>query len=348
MSEGKRRLLTAVQFVVGVGIMAFILTRMHGRGEIGRLISAWQAAHSNWPLVLSALLTLGACIGCGVLRWRVILQAQGIPISIGRLSVLYLIGQVFNAFMLGATGGDLMKACYAAQETRHKRTECVISILVERAIGTVALVGLAVLVVLANANLYWEHRETRVAMAFVAVLLAGTIAGLAVVIRKDVFEQWAVFRRLEERTRLGAELAKAYDSARFCMSHGRVMGETLILSLLNHLGLVVAVFHLGLALELPLSYAQYLSVFLVINAVASLPITPCGLGTRESAAIFMLGVLGVHPASAVSLTLLLYGLIIVWSLIGGIVYLVNAVRHRDVTLAVRTEMEAHPSLWDAE
>jgi uncharacterized protein (TIRG00374 family) len=126
------------------------------------------------------------------------------------------------------------------------------------------------------------------------------------------------------------------------------MAQTLGLSLANHVGLVAAVFLLGLAMELPLSFAEFLSVFLVINAVASLPITPSGLGTRESAGIFLLGVLGVHPAQAVSLTLLLYGLIVTWSLIGGVVYLVNAIRRREDRLAVRTEIEAHPSLWDVE
>jgi uncharacterized protein (TIRG00374 family) len=348
MNDVKRRFFSLAQFVLGLGIMAFIFLRMHRRGELGKLLGAWQAAHSNWPLVLGALLMLGLCIGCGVLRWRLILRAQGIPISGARLSVLYLIGQFFNAFMLGATGGDLMKAYYAARETRHKRTECVMSILVERAIGTVALVGLAFLVMLLNLRLYLGHHEMRVAMLFVVILLVGTGVALLVVIQKDVFEHWPLFRRLEERTRLGAELAKAYDSTRFCMSHGRLMAQTLGLSLANHVGLVAAVFLLGLAMELPLSFAEFLSVFLVINAVASLPITPSGLGTRESAGIFLLGVLGVHPAQAVSLTLLLYGLIVTWSLIGGVVYLVNAIRRREDRLAVRTEIEAHPSLWDVE
>jgi uncharacterized protein (TIRG00374 family) len=348
MSDAKRRMLTLTQSVLGIGIMTFILVRMHGRGEIGKLLMAWQAAHANGLLVLSAFMALGVCIGCGVFRWRFILRAQGIPISVGRLLVLYLIGQFFNAFMLGATGGDLMKACYAARETRHKRTECVMSILVERAIGTLALVGLAFVVMLINLDLYLGHREMRVAMLFVVVMLVGAGVALLVVIQKDVFEHWPPFKRLEERTRLGAELAKAYDSARFCMSHGRLMAQTLGLSLANHVGLVVAVFLLGLSLELPLSFANYLSVFLVINAVASLPITPSGLGTRESAGIFLLGVLGLDAASAVSLTLLLYGLIVAWSLVGGVVYLINAVRHREDRFAVRSEVEAHPGWWDGE
>jgi uncharacterized membrane protein YbhN (UPF0104 family) len=79
---------------------------------------------------------------------------------------------------------------------------------------------------------------------------------------------------------------------------------------------------LGIALEIPLAFTDYLVVFPVINAVAAIPVTPGGLGTREGMAIFLLHVLGVQATDAITLSLLLYASVLAWSLVGGGVYAV--------------------------
>ena len=51
--------------------------------------------------------------------------------------------QFFNAFLLGSTGGDLLKAYYAARETHHRKTEAVVTVLVDRLIGLFSMLALA-------------------------------------------------------------------------------------------------------------------------------------------------------------------------------------------------------------
>jgi uncharacterized membrane protein YbhN (UPF0104 family) len=76
-----------------------------------------------------------------------------------------------------------------------------------------------------------------------------------------------------------------------------------------------------MAVGLPLTFLDYLTVFPTINAVASIPVTPGGLGTRETAAIHILGVLNVPAAKALTVSLFLYAAVMLWSLAGGLVYL---------------------------
>ena len=59
----------------------------------------------------------------------------------------------------------------------------------------------------------------------------------------------------------------------------------------------------------------------LILSLASIPLTPGGLGVREALAVTMLGALGVARESALSLSLLVYGAALVWSAVGGLVFI---------------------------
>ena len=145
-------------------------------------------------------------------------------------------------------------------------------------------------------------------------------AGIVAMARKNVFEQWPSFRRLEQRTSLGQVLARGYGAFQFCLRDPALLVKTTLLSIVNHIGFIVCIFYLGLALDVRMNFLDCLTVFPVINAVAALPITPSGLGTRESMCMYLLGVFGVSAGKAVTLSLFMYGSILVWSLVGGLVY----------------------------
>ena len=84
-----------------------------------------------------------------------------------------------------------------------------------------------------------------------------------------------------------------------------------LLTLLSWL-IVFYQFHLlALALSIDISFISLALVLPIILLVEALPISLGGLGTREAAAIIMLGLLGIGAASAVSfsLTILLFNLI---------------------------------------
>ena len=74
-------------------------------------------------------------------------------------------------------------------------------------------------------------------------------------------------------------------------------------------------------------FGKYYSHNIPDHAVAAIPATPGGLGTRETAAIFLLGVLGVAETRAVPLSLLVYGAVLFWSLFGGIIYMMYVAQH---------------------
>ena len=66
-------------------------------------------------------------LGCAFLlqteRWRRLLRVQEINLGWWRTLRVYLIGAFFNLFLLGATGGDIVKIYYAMRETVFQK-EC--------------------------------------------------------------------------------------------------------------------------------------------------------------------------------------------------------------------------------
>src|ERR1017187_9966737 len=99
-------------------------------------LDLWHTLYSVHPgaLFLSVLL-VGLAMWLGVVRWRLVLEAQGLELSLARATRISLVAQFFNSFLLGSTGGDLIKAYYAARETHHKKTEAVTTVFVDRLVG---------------------------------------------------------------------------------------------------------------------------------------------------------------------------------------------------------------------
>jgi len=170
-------------------------------------------------------------------------------------------------------------------------------------------------------------------MAFTLALMLMAVAVLFIVFRRNLFERWAFFRRLEKRTRLGETIARAYRALHLCLRRPALLAKAAALSLVNHVVFIVCAFFLGKALEIDMGFLGYLSVFPVINTVAALPLTPGGLGTREAASVYLLGALSVPETRALPLSLLVYLAMFAWSLLGGVVYLFYIMQPGSTTIS---------------
>ncbi len=316
----KSRVAASLQLVLGLLLLGIIGWRLHAGGQWADLQQAFRITLGNWPWLVLAALAFGYCLAICTFRWTLVLRALGFPLPFRRIAALYAIGQFFNAFMLGATGGDLVKAWLVTRGQEGRKTELVASVFIERAVGLLAIVLLAPLAMLTQPALYLSSPATRLLLAAALGMLVLIPTGLFLVFKQNLLARWTGWRRLKP-ARAVDTLERLYSAAQLVLAHPGLLGRTLLLSALNHLGFVVAAFAVGLALTLPLGFGDYLAVMLTVNLVASLPVTPSGLGTRESAAILLLGAQGVTAPAAVTLSLMLYATMLAWSLVGGVVYL---------------------------
>lgn len=320
----KKRVTSLVQLAIGIGLIVFIFARMDNKAD---MVDALRAAGRHGFLLMAGIGSFAGCLLLCTVRWKLLLDSRGLHISLPRAAQLYFIGQFFNAFLFGATGGDIVKAWFVTREIPGHKTEAVSTVVLDRIIGLAALVMLTVTVMLIRLPFFLAHEATRWSLVFFGCILLGMTGFLVITFGHNWLERWRCFQRFEERTALGKIIAKAYNTAHAVIRAPALLVKTLILSLLNHIVLVGCAYFLGRGLEIGLRFWSYLTVFPVINAVAAVPATPGGLGTREAAAKFLLGVLGVRATRAVPLSLLVYSAILFWSLVGGMIYMIYVAIH---------------------
>lgn len=245
----------------------------------------------RWPvLAAGSLLFLLQLFVIGYRWWR-LLSVQGIAISYREVLRLTWLGTFFNYIVLGTTGGDLIKAYYASRHTPHK-TECLVTVFVDRLLGLIGLTLLSVImlaVVLAGRALTGEAGlfagEDAGKLTVAAAVAGGVTAGLlglgAFAFSRRL--RWAfrlneIYRRLP----LGGHVGRVGEALRLYRHHlpalVRAMGHTLIVHLMFVAGIALA----GVSLGLPIPWYQYVIYIPLIYIIAAVPIVPGGVGLAES------------------------------------------------------------------
>jgi hypothetical protein len=223
--------------------------------------------------------------------------------------------------MFGATGGDVVKAFYTARETGHKKTEAVSTVVIDRFIGLTALIALTLVVMLVRIRFYLSTPETRYVFVFLCSVTAiGIIGFLAMMLSRSFLERIGFFNFLS-RHGIGSVVLRAYNTLYESLTHPVLFAKTFFFSLLNHLVLLVAMYLLAHAVLADLSFTDILSLGPTINAIGSIPATPGGLGLREYASVIYLGIIGTPATKALTISLLVYAMMLFWSVVGGFVFL---------------------------
>jgi glycosyltransferase 2 family protein len=297
-----------------------------------------------------SLAFMGSTILIGIVRWRMVLRVQGFNLPFARAAEISLVAHFFNSFLLGTTGGDVMKAYYAARETHHKKTEAVLTVFVDRALGLWAMLLFACAMMLPNYTLLTELMKVPEGALAVLMVLGMTVAAtvfMFLAFRGGVSKAWGGARHYLRKLPKGAWLERTLDS---CRSFGRdrfFVTRTVSMSVLLNVGCVLQFLALSWGLNLRVQPMAYFLVVPIIVVIAAVPISPSGLGLRENLFVHLLGIaaIGVPATEALSLSLLSFGGSLFWSIIGGIVYLLFKHKHHldEKELAESEEDSASPA-----
>ena len=285
--------------------------------------SIWQTLKSmeNGPLALSFIL-MGATIFIGVIRWQVVLKVHGLDMPLMRTTQISLIAQFFNSFLLGSIGGDVLKAYYVARETHHKKTEAVVTVLVDRIIGMFSLLLFACIMLPPN----WSLISSPGLRAVIGLMVAMTV-GCAVMMflffRGGVSKQFPKAREYLKRLPKGEMLERSIEAFREFGRNRRFWWEIIPVCLLSNVIIVLHFLSLTWGFRVHVSPIALAEIVPTVTSISALPITPSGLGVRENLYVLMLSAPGVNveASTALLLSLVGYATSLAWSVIGGLVYI---------------------------
>ncbi len=266
------------------------------------------------------------------LRWHALLLVLNVPLGVAKAFVINMVGGFYNTFMPGSTGGDVLKAYYAAKNT-HLRTRAVMSVIVDRAIGLVALIILGGTMAAAQ----WREPACRQIAIGAAGLLGAMVVGLLVFYNgalRHVSGLDFVMRRLP----MQRQVIKAVETMEMYRRRPWVVAGALVGSFPVHMTVIVSAMFAGMAFSLPLKPPHYWVIVPVVVLAGSIPISPQGAGVMEFFAILLTRTYGCTVAEAFALTMSLRIVQVVWNLSGGIFVLRGG--YHAPTRKERAEQEA--------
>jgi len=310
MRRAKPIVILLLKLLVSGGLIAYFLSRIH----IENFIQTFASANYSWiALALTVYLFTQAL---SAVRWTMLARPLGIDTPFQDLIKYYLIGMFFNLFAPGTVGGDVSRIYYVVRdEQAHASGRAVttmhaaMSVLMDRAIGMIVLVWLGA----AGLMLFPEYAVPPTVRSVTFSLALGFVAAVLLA---------PLLRRIlpEDGHPIVVKLRLALRSYR---THWRALCAALVLSLLLHL--IQSWLHviMGRALGLDIPFSFCIIVYPLVGTFAAIPISLNGLGLREGGYIYLLAVIGVGTEKSIAFSLLLFLIVALDSLVGGLLFLLQ-------------------------
>lgn len=286
--------------------------------EIG-LIRMVQEADTTYLLL--AVLVIPIVYLITGYRWYLLLAGLEVPIPLMRALQINLVGAFYNTFMPGSTGGDVLKAYYAAKNAKEHRTRAVLSVIIDRAIGLVALIIMGGIC----AAFQWHIPQCRRVAIAAAVICGLLTVGILVFayrpLRRALGLEWML-----SKLPLQDKVNKTTEGLRLYKRRPMLAFWALAMSFPVHATVVISAMFAGLAFGLPIPWAYYWVVVPTVVLSGALPISPQGAGVMEFFAILLTRPLGATIGQAFALTLSIRLVQIVWNLLAGLLLISGSYR----------------------
>jgi glycosyltransferase 2 family protein len=311
MKKTRPLLILLLKILVSAGLLAFFFTRIHFERFL------YTLAGADFSYVAIGLIIYLATQLISALRWAILARPLGFATRYKDFSLYYLIGMFFNLFAPSTVGGDVTRVYYLARDGDNDPEKgwavstipAAVSVFMDRAVGMAALVWLGA-AGLALFPYYAVPSEIR-ALTF-ALSLALVAVGLLVPVLRRVLPDNG--HPIVVKLRLAV---RAYHT------HWGVIPQAIILSFVLHL--VQAWIHLlmGKALQINIPFSFCLILYPLVGTFAALPVSLNGIGLREGGYLFLLGLIGINPEKGIAFGLLVFLIVVVDSLVGGLLFLVK-------------------------
>jgi len=308
MIKAKPIVFFLLKLLISAGLIGYFLSRIH----IERFLQTFASA--NLAYIALALGVYLVAQGIAAVRWATLARPLGIKTPFKDLIQYYLIGMFFNLFAPSTVGGDVTRVYYLVKDEEAQAkgrpvttVHAAMSVLMDRAIGMVVLVWLGALALLLFPN-YAVPQTARTATFLLALgLLVGAL--LTPVLKRFL---------PEDGHQIAVKLRLALRSYRL---HWGALLIAALLSLTVHL--IQAWMHtvMGRALDLEVPFSFCLIVYPLVGTFAAIPISLNGLGLREGGYIFLLAVIGIGTEQGIAFGLLLFLIVALDSLLGGLLFL---------------------------
>jgi uncharacterized membrane protein YbhN (UPF0104 family) len=303
----------ALKLAVSLILLAVLFSRV----DVAQLWASARRASLPWLIVAMTFYTMNMVLSTW--RWSLLLDAQHVQLPGRRLLGSLLVANFFNNFLPSNIGGDVIRIRDTAHAL-HSKTTATTVVLVDRALGLLALVLIAAV----GASMAVRMHGTGSLPIWPSWLWAIFVVG-TLITAPAMYSPAGVGRLLRPLTVLHPEwIGGRIDTMTSVLNRFREKPLAVIGCFTGALivqGLVVA-FYFGLvhSLAIPITWWDLAVIVPLSLVVQMLPLSLNGFGVREAAFSFYFSRIGLPIASAVLLSLVGAALMMLFSLSGAAVY----------------------------
>jgi len=303
----------AVKALVSIGLLVLLFSRV----DLSRLWSVAKHASLTW--LMTALLLYFAMVLASALRWGVLLRAQHVRLPFSFLTQSFLVATFFNNFLPSNIGGDVIRIADTAKSAGSKTLATTV-VLIDRGLGVlglalIAATGASVMHHMAvgpvGPRLLWAGFGLGTIIATPALLMPETTTKLLQPLR--VFHQEWVDARIEKLTYALTRFRETPAALAACFTGAVAVQAIMVL-------FYVAIAH---SMNIKIGFAELAVIVPISFIVQMVPLSVNGFGVREATFGFYFTHLGLPLESALLVSFVGAGLIMVFSLSGGVAYLLR-------------------------
>ncbi len=288
---------------------------VHNKENLYKCGGYFQHARPGW--LLAGFVLLGMTMVLGTYRWRILLHIQGIDLSYSKLFPMNMIGQFFSTFLLGVTGGDVMKIYYVTYATPEKRSAAGLSVIYDRILGLLGIMVWGLCFTATRYSFLTSSPNTRRCVLAFLLICAAAVGGIVFALCLPWIRRNSGLWKLEQKLPFHRTLENLSDAferyAKSPLQNLIVLG----ISVFIHGCLFLAMYMVARAIDLPASFLKVAAITSIVNVLIAVPISISGLGFREQLYVFFLALINISAPQAMAFSLMGWGLNVVWGLLGG-------------------------------
>jgi len=292
----------------------------HDPAKRQQMMLALQNANVWW--LVPGFIAFGLVLVTTTWRWALLLGVQGIHLGWKRTWELVMIGMFFNLFLLGSTGGDVVKIFYTMREAPQQKTAVFLSIVIDRLVGMFAIMLITLVIALSFFSDFSRTLVTRSLLTTVAAVFGGFLVFLVVSLVVDHFHLWKKIPHWLPGHRFLSDISASFSS--YARNRGALLGAFCYSILQNIFLFATTIFAACAFASLPGAprIVTIIETIPIVNTISAIPVSLSGIGLREGLFQTLLNTIDGTPKSlAVIISITSFFLTVLWSLLGGLVYL---------------------------
>ena len=299
-----------------LAVMGGLLAVLYRNVDFAEFRAALAGLQWAWIPLIYALLLANTALNSW--KWGLLLKADGIAIPMRSLMCSHLIGTFFNLFLPSSIGGDAYRVVDVGRRA-GAGAKSFAAVFAERLMGFLAL---AIWGLLFSAVGWSRLPDKRI--LFLPVLVFGLMAAMvfALVQRTWLVAVWR-FLRMDRLQKLDAFLHRFLDSLAGYGADRALLAKVFGISLLFQMLAIAIIFCISRALAWTVPFIYFCIFVPLITLGEALPVSIFGIGVRDSLYVFFFAQGGASRELALALALVYVLITIVYSLVGGVLFLLR-------------------------